>query len=614
MKVLKGVLESITTSKLFAIKKPLTVMDQLWVVHPAVIRYRPSMQKKWHILQPDAGMAKKLSARLHCHPITAAVLINRNLTSAEEASNFLTTSLHKIRSPFALKDMDAAVNRIYRAITENEKILIFGDYDVDGITATAVLLEFLRTIGADVSYYIPHRIEEGYSLRPQHIVNHVLPNRIRLIITTDCGSGSHEAVAAAGKSGIDVIVTDHHQVSEKIPPAAAVLNPNRPDCSSGMEALAGVGVAFALIIGLRKYLRDQNFWKDRPEPNLKNFCDLVALGTIGDMVPLVEENRIFSKAGLDIINSETRPGIKALCEVAGISHQPTHTEDVSFRLVPRLNAAGRMDHASLALQLLTTDNIATARQLAQSLDGFNKRRQELERSILDGILKDYRQHPDHLKNRTLVKWHPGWHQGVLGIVASRIVETYYRPVVLMAVTGELGKGSARSIPGLDLYKALEACRHCLEDFGGHSMAAGLTIKAENLIEFQRTFETAVTLMAQSDDRTPRLTIDSEIHFDDISEKLIDEIETLSPFGTANPEPVFMAQNIKVVSSKIVGKNHRRMMLVQDVQPSGKPVPAIRFNAEDNLLKKTTFSRIAFRLRWNRWNDNRTIQLIIEDAQ
>jgi single-stranded-DNA-specific exonuclease len=572
------------------------------------------MKKKWLLLQPDAEMTKELSARLHCHPVTAAVLINRDLTSAKAASNFLTPSLHQVRSPFELKDMNAAVNRIYRAIAENEKILIFGDYDVDGITATAVLLDFLQTIDANVSYYIPHRIKEGYSLKPHHIVNHVLPNQIRLVITTDCGTGSHEAIAEARNSGIDVIVTDHHKVSEKIPPAAAVLNPKRPDCPSGMESLAGVGVAFALVIALRKYLRDQNFWKGRPEPNLKNFCDLVALGTIGDIVPLVDENRIFSKAGLDIINSEVRPGIKALCEVAGISHQLSHAEDVSFRLVPRLNAAGRMDHASLALQLLTTDNMDTARQLAQSLDGFNNRRRELEQSILEDILEDYQRHPDHLKHQTLVKWHAGWHQGVLGIVASRIVETYCRPAILIAVAGGLGKGSARSIPGLDLYKALEACRHCLEDFGGHSMAAGLTIKAEKLVEFQRSFENAVTRMSVPGSHIPRLTIDTPIHFDDISERLIDEIESLGPFGTANPEPVFMAQNIKVVSSKIVGGNHRRMMLVQDGESSGKPLPAIRFNAKDNLLDATTFTRIAFRLRWNRWNDNETIQLIIEDAK
>jgi single-stranded-DNA-specific exonuclease len=572
------------------------------------------MKKEWHLLQPDAEMTKTLSARLHCHPVTAAVLINRNLTSAKTASNFLSPSLHRVRSPFELKDMDLAVSRIYRAIVKNEKILIFGDYDVDGITATAVLLDFLRTIGADVSYYIPHRIKEGYSLQTRHIVNHVLPNQIRLVITTDCGTGSHEAIAAAGIAGIDVIVTDHHKVSEKIPPATAVLNPKRPDCPSGMESLAGVGVAFALIIALRKYLRDQNFWRGRPEPNLKNFCDLVALGTIGDIVPLVDENRIFSKAGLDIINTEARPGIKALCEVAGISRQPTHAEDVSFRLVPRLNAAGRMDHASLALQLLTTDNLTTARQLAQSLDGFNNQRRELEQAILEDILEDYRQQPDHLRNQTLVKWHPGWHQGVIGIVASRIVETYYRPAILIAVAGKLAKGSARSIPGLDLYKALESCRHCLEDFGGHSMAAGLTIKTEKLLEFQRSFENAVTRMSLLDKRIPRLAIDTLLHFDDISESLIDEIESLSPFGTANPEPVFMAQNIEVVSSKIAGSNHRRMMLVQDGQSSGKPVPAIRFNAKDNLLNATTFTRIAFRLRWNRWNDNKTIQLIIEDAK
>jgi single-stranded-DNA-specific exonuclease len=572
------------------------------------------MKQKWHILRPDAELTKKLSTDLRCHPATAAVLVNRNLTSAKTASNFLTPSLNRVRSPFALKDMDVAVSRIYRAIMENEKILIFGDYDVDGITATAVLLQFLRASGADVSYYIPHRIKEGYSLQSQHVANEILPNRIGLVVTTDCGSGSHAAIAAAGNAGIDVIVTDHHKISENIPPAAAVLNPKRPDCSAGMEALAGVGVAFALIIALRKYLRDKNFWNDRPEPNLKNFCDLVALGTIGDIVPLVDENRIFSKAGLEIINSGARPGINALCEVAGISHQPTHTEDLAFRLVPRLNAAGRMDHAYLALQLLITDDNATARQLAQTLDELNNRRRELERSILDGILKDYRQQPDHLKNQSLVKWHPDWHQGVLGIVASRMVETFYRPVVLIAVKGELGKGSARSIPGLNLYNALEACRDYLEDFGGHSMAAGLTIKAEHLIEFQRMFEKEVARMAQSDDRTPRLTVDTAIQFDDITAKLLDEIEALSPFGTDNPEPVFMAQNIRVVSSKIVGKYHRRMMLVHDVESSRKPVAAIRFKAEDNLLTETTFARIAFRLRWNRWNGQKTVQLIVEDAQ
>ncbi len=572
------------------------------------------MDKKWHILQPDAAKVKQISARLNCHPVTAAVLINRNLISAEEASNFLSTSLSQARPPFALKDMDAAVKRVCQAIIDKEKVLIFGDYDVDGVTATAVLLNFLQAAGAKVSAYIPHRIKEGYSLQPHHIDSYALPNRVQLIVTADCGSGSTDAIAAAARAGIDVVVTDHHEISDKIPPACAVVNPKRPDCHAGMEALAGVGVDFGLIIALRKYLRDQNFWSDRSQPNLKNFCDLVALGTIGDMVPLISENRIFSKTGLDLINSQARPGINALCEVAGITHQATQAEDVAFKLVPRLNAAGRIDHAALALQLLTTDNPATARELAQALNEFNRQRQELEKSILKAILADLANQPVPLKTSTVVSWNSGWHQGVLGIVASRIVETYYRPTVLVAVEDKFGKGSARSIPGLNLMEALQTCRHLLEDFGGHSMAAGLTIKAENLTEFQHAFEKAVTRMFQPDDRTPNLTIDCEIDFDDISQKLVDEIEILSPFGNQNPEPLFMARTIKVLSSKIVGKNHRKMVLARDAGRSPKPLSAICFNAAENLLTDTTFARIAFRLRWNRWNANKTIQLIIEDAR
>jgi single-stranded-DNA-specific exonuclease len=572
------------------------------------------MEKKWQILQPDAETVNNLSVSLHCHPITAILLVNRNLTSAQEASSFVTSPLSEVRTPFNLKDMDVAVQRIYRAIIDNENILIFGDYDADGITATAVLLDFLRGIGAKASVYIPHRIKEGYSLQAQHIHDHALPNRIQLIITADCGSGSHDAIIAARNSGIDVIVTDHHTISEKTPPAIAVLNPKRHDCQSGMEMLAGVGVTFSLVIGLRKYLRDHNFWKDRPEPNLKKLCDLVALGTIGDMVSLTEENRSFAKTGLHLINSAARPGLSALCKVAGVANQSINAEDVAFRLVPRLNAAGRMDHASIALKLLTTTNEATAKQLADSLNALNSLRQEQERLILKSILSDIQQDPERLEKRTLVSWHPEWHQGVLGIVASRIVEKYFRPVVLVAIKDEFGKGSARSIPGLDLFNALQACQHCLEDFGGHSMAAGLTIRAKNLAKFQHTFEKAVTQMTRPDDWIPKMTIDAEIKFTDISENLINEIEALSPFGTGNPEPIFMARNIQVLSSKIVGKNHRKMVLAQNGDRVQKTVHAIRFNADGPMQTETAFSRIAFRLRWNRWKNNKSAQLIIEDAQ
>jgi single-stranded-DNA-specific exonuclease len=288
-------------------------------------------------------------------------------------------------------------------------------------------------------------------------------------------------------------------------------------------------------------------------------------------------------------------------------------DDVAFRLVPRLNAAGRMDHASMALQLLMTDNIATARQLAQSLNGLNDRRQEQEKVVLNDIFSDFQHHPERLKKRTLVCCDSKWHQGVLGIVASRITETYFRPVVLIAMRDNLGKGSARSIPGVDLFSALKSCQHCLEDFGGHSMAAGLSIRVEKLREFQDAFEKAVTQMTGPEDWIPKLNIDAEIQLADITENLIDEIEKLSPFGTGNPEPVFASRNVKVVSSKMVGKNHRKMALVQDANPDAKPVFAIRFNAEGPMQTQTSFARIAFRLRWNRWNNNRALQLIVEDA-
>ena len=572
------------------------------------------MRKKWNILQPHAVQVKQLSARLGCLPITAAVLINRKLVSAEAASSFLASALDQMRPPFALKDMDAAVDRICRAIKDREKILIFGDYDIDGISATAVLFEFLQASGADVTSYIPHRIHEGYSLKPHHIDNFALANRIRLIITADCGSGSTNALAAAATQGIDVVVTDHHEISKTIPPAVAVLNPKRLDCSAGMETLAGVGVAFALVIALRKQLRADNFWKDRPQPNLRRLCDLVALGTIGDMVPLIEENRIFVKTGLDLINEARRPGIPALRAIAGMSQQPVNAEDVAYRLVPRLNAAGRMDHAAQALHLLTTQDAGEANQLAQTLNELNLRRRELEQSILDTLVADVKQRPDLLEANTLVRWNPGWHLGVLGIVATRLVDMYYRPVALIAAQNDVGKGSARSIPGLDLYAALQECRHLLEDFGGHSMAAGLTIRLENLIEFQQVFEKAVSRLAQPDDRMPKLIIDAEICFDDISARLLDEIEKVSPFGTQNLEPVFMARNIKVLSSKIVGQNHRKMAITQSNCRSDRPIDAICFNAAGNLLVETSFARLAFRLRWNRWNDSKTIQLIIEDAQ
>jgi len=563
---------------------------------------------------PEPDRVKELSQKLSCHPATASVLINRDIHTVQAATDFFSTSLNNIRSPFALKDMDVAINRIYKAITGDEKILIFGDYDVDGVTATVILLNFLRYAGADVSYYIPHRVTEGYSIQPGHISRYARPHKIDLIITADCGSGGHLAVEAAKRSGIDMIITDHHTITENIPPALAVINPKRRDCPAGLQNLAGVGVAFFLLICLRTHLREKGFWHGRPEPNLKNYCDLVALGTVADMVPLVEENRILCKTGLQVIHAGRRPGLTALLEASAIHNDALDADDIAFRLAPRLNAAGRMDHAARAVELLTAKDIDIAEKTAYTLNLLNQKRRQIEQGILADIQRFVENNSSLLQRRSLVLSGQGWHAGVLGIVASQMVKTYYRPVVLITIRDGIGMGSARSVGGLDLYDALASCKPYLETFGGHSMAAGLKIREENIADFQKAFESVIRRILQPGDLTPALQIDSELDFDIISDALVNELEALMPFGSGNPEPLFLTADVTVVSSKIVGKNHRRMTLRQSSRLSRPVFQAIQFNVDSKVINKNNFSQIVFKLRWNRWQDSKTVQLVVEDLQ
>jgi len=526
----------------------------------------------------------------------------------------LSVSLNHLRPPSSLKDTDTAVKRIYDAIIGNQKILIFGDYDVDGITATVVLLNFLRYVGADVTYYIPHRITEGYSIQPRHISHYARPNQFDLIITADCGSSSHQAVAAANKAGIDMVITDHHNIGDDIPPALAVINPKRHDCKSGLQNLAGVGVAFFLLICLRTCLRKKGFWRERQEPNLKSYCDLVALGTVADMVPLVEENRILCKTGLGLISTGHRPGLTALAETSGIRNDTLDAEDIAFRLAPRLNAAGRMDHAAWAVELLTTQDAGHAATTAQTLNQLNQKRQQLEKGTLAEIEEYLAINPSLLRQRSLVLSQDGWHAGLLGIVASRIMGRYYRPVILIATEDGVGKGSARSIPGINLYEALAECRQYLETFGGHSMAAGLKIRQENIAAFQNAFESSIQNRSKSEDLVPTLNIDGEMDFATISAGLIDELESLMPYGAGNPEPIFVSSDVRVISSKIVGKNHRRMVLRQSSGPNTPSFQAIHFNVDDRSAQEINFTKVAFKLRWNRWNGKKTAQIVVEDLQ
>ena len=572
------------------------------------------MKNRWHMFAQDPDKVRELSQMLSCHPVMAGVLINRNIHTIKAAKDFLNTSLNNMPSPFSLKDMHVAVNRIYNAITDREKILIFGDYDVDGITATVILLNFLRYAGADVSYYIPHRVSEGYSIQPGHISRYARPHKVDLIITADCGSGSHHAAAAAKNAGIDMIITDHHTITEDIPTALAVINPKRADCPAGLQNLAGVGVAFCLLICLRTHLREKGFWQEDLEPNLKSYCDLVALGTVADMVPLIEENRILCKTGLTLIHAGHRPGLTALLEASAIHKDFPDADDIAFRLAPRLNAAGRMDHAARAVELLTAKDTDSAQKTAHTLNLLNRKRSQVEQEIFADIQRFLENNPSLRQRRSLVLSGQGWHAGVLGIVASKIVNAYYRPVVLITTRDGMGIGSGRSVAGLNLYDALASCKPYLETFGGHSMAAGLKIREENIADFQNAFENVIQRISQPEDLTPILKIDAHLDLDTISGALINELEALMPFGTGNPEPLFMTADVRVVSSKVVGKNHRRMILQQSSTPNAPVFQAIQFNVESRASNKKKISQMVFKLRWNRWKGNKTAQLVIEDLK
>jgi len=571
------------------------------------------MKKDWQILQPETKSVKNLCDTLKCDPVIATILVNRKIDTTESALKFLNPSFQDLRSPFSIKDMDTAVRRIYKAIKDSEKILIFGDYDVDGITSTSILFDFLQNTGADVHYYIPHRAKEGYSLQVMHISGYAIPNKIDLIITVDCGSGSHDAVNKAQNAGIDVIITDHHIIPVKTPEAYAVVNPKRHDCNVGFDNLAGVGVVFVLIVCLRKYLRDMNLWQDRPEPNLKDLCDLVALGTLADSVPLIDENRIFTNAGVQVIKTKNnRLGIRALLKLCHIENSYINSEDIAFKIVPRLNAPGRMKHGKLSVEILITESLNDAVLMATSLDDLNILRRNIEQKILNDIHAYLAENPNELEKRSLILSADDWHEGVLGIVASRLVDAYFRPVVIISTKNAIGKGSARSIPGFDLYEGLSACSDDLVHFGGHSMAAGLKIELKNIERFKTNFNHTVTACIKTAVFTPKLSIDCELGFDDISDRLIDEIESLAPFGSGNPEPLFMAKNVEVFSSKIVGQNHRSMLLKQPIKKMPKIFNAIHFNALTDAPLKDYFNRIAFRLRWNRWNGQKKVQIVVEE--
>jgi len=560
--------------------------------------------------KPRQDAVERLSNGLTCHPLLAVLLLARGISTVEDARFFLNPSFKNLIDPFVLKDMHRAVERIFTAVKNNEKILIFGDFDADGVTATALITDFLEYCDANVSWYIPHRIKEGYSLQPDHI-RMAVDLDIDLLITVDCGVSSHDAVKKADLEDIDIIVTDHHEPAATLPPAIAVIDPKRPDCPSGLDHLAGVGVAFFLVMALRKFFREKDFWDKIKEPNLINFLDLFTIGTIGDMVPLIDENRILCLAGLKKIRQGSRLGLTSLSKISRIDVKQIDSDDVSFKLVPRINAAGRISHARICVSQLIGTDVVTAEKTASLLDQLNTKRQKIEREIIVNIEHRILKNPELLDQKILFLWDDNWNPSVLGIAASKLSRKYSCPVILLSSAGEAAVGSGRSINNINIHKALKANVALLEKYGGHAMACGLTVKTKNLRPLVDGLNRYLKKTYSAKDYQKKMTIDAVLDFEDINFSLVNEIDRLRPFGTANPEPVFMCENIRVTSSYIIGNTHRKMVLEKNDAVIKHQVEAFHFNISDPDDLPDFYPKIAFKLKMNKFKPG-TAQMIIED--
>jgi len=563
---------------------------------------------RWDLFHQDEDRRRLLSKTLNINPLTAQVLINRGIADPEEAEAFLSPSLGRLVSPNLLKGMNKGVKRIYEAIVNSQKITIYGDYDVDGSTSTALLLLFFRETGAICDYYIPHRIKEGYGLN-RDSVEKIAGSGTKVIITVDNGITAVDEAALVSSLEMDLIITDHHQPPPELPEAYAIINPLQDGCSYPFKGLSGAGIAFHLIIALRSYLRDKGFWKDKKEPNLKKYLDLVALATIADIVPLKGVNRTLTVFGLKELSKGGRRGIDALKKVSSVDEDDISVGAVAFHMAPRLNAAGRLSVADTGVKLLVCEDEQTCINLALNLDLENRERQKIEAGILLEAVKMVEMR-DGPPPSSLVLASRGWHAGVIGIVASRLVEKFYRPTIVISVEDGVGKGSARSIAGFDLYESLNACSEYLIKFGGHKYAAGLSIEPSRIADFTEAFEKEVNSRLESDDFRPLLKIDSIVELDGFEDKLIEELESLAPFGTANAEPLFASEKVGVERVSLLKDRHLRMTLGQ----GKKSFSAIAFNMANKDVKQGDLISIAFSPQFNLWKGRKTIQLKIRDIK
>lgn len=565
----------------------------------------PISHRRWRVKEPDPALVNGLSRAKGLPLIYAVLLVNRGISDPECANRFLSSSLAEIRDPYLLPGMKRAVERLITAVKGRERVCVYGDYDVDGITAVTLLVTFFREIGLDCFYHIPKRLADGYGLSREGL-ECAAAQGAKVVVTVDCGITADQESLLCSSLGIDLIITDHHTPGPIIPQALAVINPHLAASPSPFIFLAGVGVAFYLLIALRSRLREEGFFSETGEPNLRGYLDLVALGTVADIVPLIDENRIFVKHGLAELTHSSRIGVQALKSVAGVS-DPVGSGAVGFRLAPRLNAAGRLEDAALGVELLLCGSPEKALAIASQLDASNNERQVLEQEILSDALAMVRGTERFARMKSIVLASRDWHQGVIGIVASRIVDMFHRPTILISLQDCTGKGSGRSIPGFHLHDALLACSEHLIKFGGHKYAAGLSIDETTLETFVERFDEVAQGLLSDADLTPVLVIDSEPAVADINFELADFIEQLAPFGMGNPAPVFMLKNVSVVEQRVIKGRHLKLRLSAE----GQVLEAIGFNlARGNEVPVVI--DVAFSLEADSWNGRRRIQLKLRD--
>ena len=559
----------------------------------------------WLIHPSDLVGQRQLSSALGLHPATAQVLINRGIDSAAEAKSFLKPNADDLPDPSNLPDMEKAVRRIAKAIKDKENIAIYGDYDVDGLTSTALMVRFFKALGLSPLTYIPNRLTSGYGLHFKALEDLAKKN-VTLVITVDCGTNSKEEIEAAQKLGLEVIVTDHHEVGPHLPDCL-LLNPKREDFNLPQKEIAGCAMAYLFLEALQKYLKKSGIdGADKIE--MADHLDLVALGTIADIVPLININRTLAKLGLLKALQSIKPGIRSLIEISGLKDKTLKAASVAFRLAPRLNAAGRLGEAGDSLELLTTDDPLTAYNLAQKLNNFNGARQRLEGKVLGEALQIIDKEELH-KRPAIVVASDNWHPGVIGIVASKLVDRYGLPAVVITFASDPGKGSVRSIDGLNVVEMLRKCKDHLKHFGGHAQAAGLTIYSKEFETFRKKFENACEKEFPSK-KSRSLNIDALLKPGDLNFALASEIELLEPFGPGNPEPTFCLEDLTVTNRRIVGNKHLKLKLAH-LNKSAQ-FDSIGFGMGDNNVTEGSLISLAFTPQINVWNGLSSLQLKIRD--